>query len=149
MTTQTRRMNRGDLVEVGLLSGELGYPLDAAEALHRFEALSPEKHGLFVAEDSGHVVGWIHVSAEESLTDEPKSLIDALIVGETSRSRGIGRLLVAEAESWASARGHRTLRVRTRVTRERAHDFYRRAGFVLDKTQHVFDKNLAGGRKTL
>jgi hypothetical protein len=35
--------------------------------------------------------------------------------------------------------------VRTRVTRERAHNFYRRAGFILDKTQHVFDKAIGGG----
>ena len=140
-----RPMKREDLPAVARLSGELGYPLDAAEAKHRFDALSPSKHGLFVAEDDGRVVAWIHVSAEESLTDEPRSLIDALIVGEGVRSRGIGRLLVAEAESWADARGHRTLRVRTRVTRERAHNFYRRAGFELDKTQHVFDKSLAGG----
>ena len=138
-------MTREDLPDVARLSGELGYSLDAAEAQRRFDALTPEKHGLYVAEDDGRVVGWIHVSAEESLTDEPKSLIDALIVGEGVRSRGIGRLLVAEAESWAAARGHRTLRVRTRVTRERAHNFYRKAGFELDKTQHVFDKSLGGG----
>ncbi|HEY6931380.1 MAG TPA: GNAT family N-acetyltransferase [Thermoanaerobaculia bacterium] len=138
-------MTRDDLADVARLSGELGYPLDELEAKRRLEALSPERHALFVAEDGGRVVGWIHVSAEESLADEPKSLIDALIVGEGARSRGIGRLLVAEAESWASARGHRTLRVRTRVTRERAHNFYRKAGFALDKTQHVFDKSLGGG----
>jgi hypothetical protein len=32
--------------------------------------------------------------------------------------------------------------VRTRVTRERAHRFYEKAGFALTKTQHVFDKNV-------
>jgi GNAT superfamily N-acetyltransferase len=138
-------MTREDFADVGRLSGELGYPLDAAETQVRFDALTPEKHALYVAEDDGRVVGWIHVSTEETLTDEPRSLIDALIVDEGVRSRGIGRLLVAEAESWALGRGHRTLRVRTRITRERAHSFYRRAGFMLDKTQHVFDKRLAGG----
>jgi len=138
-------MTPEDLADVARLSGELGYPLDSAEARQRFDTLSPRKHGLFVAEESSQVVGWIHVSAEETLTDEPKTLIDALIVAASARSRGIGRLLVGEAEAWAAARGHQMLRVRTRVTRERAHSFYRKAGFALDKTQHVFDKNLGGG----
>lgn len=141
-----RPMKREDLPAVARLSGELGYPLDTAQGQRRLDALAPGKHGLYVAEDEGRVVGWIHVSAEETLTDEPRSLIDALIVDEGVRSRGIGRLLVAEAEAWAAARGHETLRVRTRVTRDRAHNFYRKAGFALDKTQHVFDKSLAKGR---
>lgn len=135
-------MTRDDLAAVARLSGELGYPLDAAQAQHRFDALSPEKHGLFVAEDDGRIVGWIHFSADESLADEPKTVIDALIVDENVRSRGIGRLLVAQGEAWAAQRGHRTLRVRTRITRERAHNFYKKSGFVLDKTQHIFDKTI-------
>ena len=137
-----RPMTREDLPAVGRLSGELGYPLDEAHAQQRFDALSPEKHGLFVAKDGGRVVAWMHVSVDESLTDEPKTVIDALIVDESVRSRGIGRLLVAQGEAWAAHRGHKTLRVRTRVTRDRAHNFYKRAGFVLDKTQHIFDKKL-------
>jgi len=137
-----RAMTQDDLADVARLSGELGYPVGAAEVRPRFEALSLEKHGLFIAEDTGRVVGWIHVSADESLTDEPKAVIDALIVDESLRSRGIGRLLVAQGEVWAAQRGHRTLRVRTRITRHRAHNFYKRCGFVLNKTQHIFDKNL-------
>jgi GNAT superfamily N-acetyltransferase len=135
-------MTPEDLGEVARLSGELGYPLDSSEALRRFQALSPSAHGLFVAEADHRVLGWIHVTAEETLTDEPKSVIDALIVDESTRSRGIGRRLVAEGETWAAARGHKTLRVRTRITRDRAHHFYRKAGFALDKTQHVFDKDV-------
>src|SRR5215831_2760936 len=73
---KTRPMAPDDLADVSRLSGELGYPLDAEEARRRFDALSPRKHGLYVAEDDGRVVGWIHVSVEETLTDEPKSLID-------------------------------------------------------------------------
>jgi len=137
-----RPMTPEDLADVARLSGELGYPLDAAEAQRRFDALASERHGLYVAEGDGRVVGWIHFSADESLADEPKTVIDALIVDENVRSRGIGRLLVAQGEAWAAQRGHRTLRVRTRITRERAHKFYRRAGFILDKTQHIFDKTI-------
>jgi GNAT superfamily N-acetyltransferase len=137
-----RAMTSEDLTDVARLSGELGYPLDSLQARRRFEALARDDHGLFVAEEGGRVVGWIHVSATPTLVDEAKTVIDALIVDESVRSRGIGRLLVARGEAWAAERGHRTLRVRTRITRDRAHQFYRKCGFELDKTQHIFDKNL-------
>jgi GNAT superfamily N-acetyltransferase len=135
-------MTSEDLTDVARLSGELGYPLDSGQAQRRFEALARGDHGLFVAEDGGRVVGWIHVSATPALVDEAKTVIDALIVDESVRSRGIGRLLVTEVEAWAARRGHKTLRVRTRVTRDRAHHFYQKCGFALDKTQHIFDKSL-------
>ena len=139
---KVRPMTPEDLPAVARLSGVLGYPLDSGQAQRRFDALVREDHGLYVAEDSGRVVGWIHVSAARTLTDEPKTVIDALIVDESVRSQGIGRRLVAQGETWAAARGHKTVRVRTRITRDRAHHFYRTCGFALDKTQHIFDKNL-------
>jgi len=141
MAARTRSMARTDLPDVARLSGELGYPLERTQAERRFEALSRSGHGLYVAEEGGRVIGWIHVTIEETLTDAPKTVIDALVVGEGSRSRGIGRLLVAQAEAWAIARGHKTLRVRTRITRDRAHHFYKKCGFALNKTQHVLDKD--------
>ena len=66
----------------------------------------------------------------------------ALVVGDGARNGGIGGDLLAAAESWAAGRGSRTLLVATRVTRNDAHRFYRRAGFALNKTSHVFEKPL-------
>ena len=140
-----RPMTREDLTAVARLSGELGYPVAEPAITQRFEELSSQDNGLFVAANSNTgVVGWIHVVSARTLTDEPMAEIDALIVDEAARSRGVGRELVRAAEAWAEAGGLRILRVRTRVTRERAHRFYEKAGFALTKTQHVFDKNLAG-----
>ena len=139
-----RPMTREDLPVVARLSGELGYPVAAPAIAQRFEKLSKDENGLFVAVGSDGVVGWIHVTSGETLTDEPMAEIDALVVDAAARSRGVGSELVAAAERWAAPRGHRTLRVRTRVTRDRAHNFYRKAGFTLNKTQHVFDKTIPG-----
>ena len=66
----------------------------------------------------------------------------ALVVGDGSRNRGVGKDLIHAAESWAAAHGCHTLMVATRVTREDAHRFYRREGYVLDKTSHIFEKPL-------
>ena len=35
--------------------------------------------------------------------------------------------------------------VRSRIARERAHRFYEREGYVLEKTSHVFRKPLVSG----
>jgi GNAT superfamily N-acetyltransferase len=145
-----RPMTADDLADVARLSGDLGYPIDAPQAAERFGRLSANReHGLFVAEEAGRVVGWIHVTRSETLTDAPLAEIDALIVDAQARSRGVGRRLVAAAETWAASRGHETLRVRTRITRDRAHNFYRKSGFTLNKTQHVFDKSIAGNMSDL
>jgi len=143
-----RPMTREDLPAVARLSGQLGYPVAEPAIAQRFEELSSGDNGLFVAADSNTgAVGCIHVVSARTLTDEPMAEIDALIVDEAARSRGVGRELVSAAEAWAQAHGLQTLRVRTRVTRERAHRFYERAGFALTKTQHVFDKNLTVGER--
>jgi ribosomal protein S18 acetylase RimI-like enzyme len=143
-----RPMTREDLPAVARLSGELGYPVAEPAIARRFEELSNDANGLFVAANSDDgVVGWIHVVSARTLTDEPMAEIDALIVEEAARSRGVGRELVLAAEAWAEAGGLATLRVRTRVTRERAHRFYEKAGFALTKTQHVFDKIVAAGKR--
>jgi GNAT superfamily N-acetyltransferase len=133
-------MTREDLPAVARLSGELGYPVHVAEIERRFDALGEEDNGLFVAANSEGVVGWIHVYSPRTLTDESMAEIEALIVDQSVRSQGIGGRLVSAAETWAASHRLRTLRVRTRVTRDRAHEFYRKSGFTLNKTQHVFDK---------
>jgi GNAT superfamily N-acetyltransferase len=47
------------------------------------------------------------------------------------------------AERWAIARGHRVLRLRSRVQREGAHRFYERLGYRIAKTSHTFQKQLS------
>jgi GNAT superfamily N-acetyltransferase len=69
--------------------------------------------------------------------------IAGLIVDESARGAGLGRDLVAAAGVWARARGCRVIRVRSNVVRERARAFYEREGFVVLKTQRVFEKTFA------
>ncbi len=66
-----------------------------------------------------------------------------LVVDDEHRSAGIGGALLEAAEAWALDRGCADLLVATRVTRERAHGFYRRHGYALLKTSHCFSRRLA------
>ncbi|MCL7971784.1 MAG: GNAT family N-acetyltransferase [marine benthic group bacterium] len=133
-----------DADAIARLSGELGYPTTAPDARRRlFDIKTSTNHAVMVAEDeSGTVVGWIHVFRSRRLGGEPFAELGGLVVTESLRGHGIGRRLVAEAEEWAEKREIATLRIRTRTTRNDARLFYEDLDFVLTKTQVVFERQL-------
>jgi GNAT superfamily N-acetyltransferase len=133
-----------DAEAIARLSGELGYPTTMADARRRlFDIKTSNNHAVMVAEDGkGTVVGWIHVFRSRRLGGEPFAELGGLVVTESLRGQGIGSRLVAEAEEWASKREIATLRIRTRTTRNDARLFYEDLGFVLTKTQVVFERQL-------
>ncbi len=134
-----RSAREDDIEEIAVLSGELGYPASTEDVARRWPkiATAPDQ-AVFVAEDAGAVIGWIHVFVAYRLESGPFTEIGGLVVGETHRGRGIGRLLCGEAGRWTRDCGCGALRVRTRVEREDTHRFYERVGFRRAKSQHVF-----------
>jgi Acetyltransferase (GNAT) family. len=88
------------------------------------------------------VIGWGHVGSRLLLESDPFAELLGLVVDARRRSGGVGARLVEEAERWAVARGHFTIRVRSNVIREDAHRFYFRSGYRLSKRQAVFTKDL-------
>lgn len=146
-------MSPADAEEVAALSGQLGYPAAAADIAARQAAIAaePERGVALVAEHAtaggGDVTrridGWAHVELRHTLVASPAAQLMALVVVDGERGRGVGRDLLLAAEAWAVARGAQTLTVATRITREDAHRFYRREGYELDKTSHIFTKPLA------
>jgi len=139
-----RRATPDDAEAIAHLSGELGYPTTATDARRRlFDIKTAEHHSVLVAEDpTGAVVGWIHVFRSPRLGGEPFAELGGLVVTEALRGQGIGSQLVAAAERWTAERGIATLRIRTRTTRNDARLFYEELGFVLTKTQVVFERQL-------
>jgi GNAT superfamily N-acetyltransferase len=135
----------GDVDAMADQSGQLGYPVEADELGRRLaEVTAHDDAAVLVATDArDRVVGWLHVELKRTLVSPLTAQIMALIVDERARGGGVGTELVAVADAWAAARGCQRLMVATRVTRERAHRFYLREGFSLDKTSHVFEKSLA------
>ena len=137
-------MTTSDVERVAALTSELGYPATAAQIAQRFARIDGQRQQIvFVAEDSGVVVAWLHVAAHPYLENDASAEILGLVVADGHRGHGIGRALVNTAEAWARAHHCATMRVRSRVARERAHAFYEREGFRRVKTQHCFEKPLA------
>jgi GNAT superfamily N-acetyltransferase len=132
-----------DAPALAALAGELGYLTSAEELLGRLAALHPTDAAVIVATDANDIpTGWCHVEMYRTLVEPKSALIMGLVIGDGHRSLGIGAELLAAAEGWARARGCRRLVVATRITRERAHRFYAREGYLVNKTSYFLAKPL-------
>jgi GNAT superfamily N-acetyltransferase len=140
-----RRMRLDDAAAVAGLTTELGYPVDATAQAQRIADLLEDtaNHAPFVAVDAGDLpIGWAHVMRQRYLEGDATAAIMGMVVGEGHRSEGIGAGLLAACEDWARGIGCRRMTVRSRITRERAHGFYRQHGYDIEKTSLVFRKSL-------
>jgi GNAT superfamily N-acetyltransferase len=138
-----REMKASDAADVAKLSTELGYPMTAEEVEDRLKEFAPmDNHAVFSASLEGRVVGWIDVGIVHHLQSPPCGEIGGLIVSGDYQGRGIGRMLVSAAEAWVAAKKVTRMLVRSRITREGAHEFYLRLNFSRVKTSAVFTKCL-------
>lgn len=140
-------MEVDDATAVAALAGQLGYPTtpDQIRQRHAVLAAAPDRGAVLVAVDAGsraEVIGWAHVELRDTLVAPATAQLMALVVADGARDRGVGRDLLRTAEAWARDHGCEALMVATRVTRTDAHRFYRREGYDLDKTSHIFLKPL-------
>lgn len=131
-----------DAVEIARLSTALGYPVPVASVRTALERLlGSECHLVVVAPDGdGGLQGWATVERRWTLESGESAELTGLVVDAGARRRGVGRALVARAETWAAAAGFDRLRVRTNVARLESHPFYEGIGFRRTKTQHVYEK---------
>ena len=141
---KVRLAREGDVPRLADLSCQLGYKATPEEVLRRLQQVAADPHhGLFVAESpEGCVIGWVNVEERRLIEIEPRAEINGLVVDETCRSRGAGRVLLEHAEQWARERKFRSVVLRSNVIRARAHAFYERLGYEVFKTQKVFRKPL-------
>ncbi len=145
-TVEIRAATLADVHRLAVLCGQLGYPATQEKVRQRLEQIQQdEDQAVFVAEEiGGEVVGWVHVFGRQLLVVDRHAELGGLIVAESHRGRGAGRLLMKQVEAWAQARGCETLYVRTNIVREGAHRFYEGIGYDLLKTSRVFLKKLGG-----
>jgi N-acetylglutamate synthase-like GNAT family acetyltransferase len=142
VTVSVRRATLDDAAALAALTGQLGYPVEADEQARRLAlVLASKRDAVFVAVNADdRVVGWTHIQQRLMLESSDQALIAGLVVDEAHRSAGVGLELLAAAEAWAAELGMGSVRVLSRVERERAHRFYMREGYRLVKTSRAFDK---------
>jgi GNAT superfamily N-acetyltransferase len=71
------------------------------------------------------------------------------VVERAHRRKGIGRLLMYEAEEWARLQGCSVVRLWSSSARTASHLFYEQLGYTNIKTQYSFIKSLKAGGQDL
>jgi GNAT superfamily N-acetyltransferase len=145
MTTAVsiRIARKSDADDVAHLTTELGYAVEPPVVRERLSRIlaRPDQRFL-VAEADGRTVGWLHAAIAEFVETDRFVLIAGLVVGESHRRRGIGRLLMERAEEWATEQSCPVVRLWSSSSRTQAHRFYERLGYTIIKTQYSFAKSL-------
>lgn len=103
----------------------------AYEAALAAIAASPDS-ALFVACDGEDVVGAFQLVLLHSIADRgrPRVKVEGVQVRDDQRSRGIGALMMARAETWARERAAVFIELVSNKKRADAHRFYERLGFA-------------------
>lgn len=85
---------------------------------------------LVAASGGGQRLGYVHARpGRDGVTDEPCGHVAIIALAEEVEGLGAAGKLMARAEDWARARGHRLLSLDVFATNRRALDFYARGGF--------------------
>ena len=138
-----REIELADAEAAAQLSAELGYPAEFSEMKQRIAVVnSSNDHVVYVACIANTLIAWIHVNIVHHLSSGAHGEIAGFIVSAQHRNAGVGRKLITRAEQWIADQGIPTVIVRSRTTREAAHRFYLREGYILTKTSAVFSKQL-------
>ena len=116
------------LMEVGGYGDLQVSPEQTEESLRKMA--DSGAYQVLLAEDEGQVVGLLSLSFRHTLFHRaPSALIDALVVEQGHRGRGIGQQLMAEAIERCRAAGCCEIEVSTERSNETAQEFYRQHGF--------------------
>ena len=120
-----------DGVGLSHLLDVLGYPCPPEEAAQRVLDLRDDStQTLLVAEQSGRLAGLVGCDLSYYLPLGAFTCrITALSVAEHAQRRGIGRLLMREAESLARSAGAVRIELTSAAHRDQAHAFYRACGY--------------------
>lgn len=113
------------------LAAELGYPMSEEDVRKRFETIRKQpEHKVVVAERDGKVVGLMSFHSLDLLYGTEKlGRITAIVVTESERGNGIGKMLVAKAEEFAREQGCKRIELTTNNRRVDAHMFYESLGY--------------------
>lgn len=88
------------------------------------------------------IAGVIHVEKYNVLYFPTMANILGIAVAADFRRQGIGSALLKRAEEWARENGVCSMRLNSGESRKQAHEFYRAQGYIDDKKQLRFIKEL-------
>jgi GNAT superfamily N-acetyltransferase len=129
------------LAQIGELLVAEGAAADAATMARRL-ALLPRQDRILMALEADRLLGFAHLRITRDLAAEEAAEVVAIVVRPEHRRRGVGRMLIAAAETWARQSGRARLLLRTNVVRTPAHAFYVALGYLEAATSIDFVRDL-------
>jgi len=98
-------------------------------------ALADEQVRFFVAEANGELVGHVHVVVRETppvpiLKPRRFAHIDEIVVKAAYRGHGVGRLLMEQAEAWATMNDATAIELGVYEFNQEAQEFYRNLDYI-------------------
>ena len=120
-----------DADDVAALLSALGYPCDTADAARRIATITAnDRQALVVARCGGMVCGLVAIDFMYYLPlGTTTCRITAMVVTPEAQGRGLGKLLLREAERRARTGGAARLEITSGSQRTEAHAFYRACGY--------------------
>jgi len=114
--------------------GIFEYKKDKQELYFKFlkKQMRRRNAGVFVAELGGNVVGHVMVQANKLppiYVHEREAYVCEIVVDERYRGRGIGTMLLGEAEWWARKKGLYSISLFVHTGNRTAFAVYRKSGF--------------------
>ena len=141
---EIRRAEISDAKVIYKLTLQLGYlsNLEVTESnIERMLSLSD--YDLVVATDESHqVIGWMSLLIRCRIEDLPFLEVAALVVDETARGKGAGKLLMSYATSFAQKHRLSFVGLYSNKNRSHAHSFYESIGYSKAKESFFFKKEV-------
>jgi GNAT superfamily N-acetyltransferase len=133
-----RRATADDAERLATLLTDEGYPAGATDLAARIARFAGDASRVVVAEAAGEVIGFIafHIVPRFE-TDDRFVRIVTVVVDPGVRERGVGRLLMAEAERVAREDGAAYLEITAGHHRPEARQLYETLGYDASLTTYL------------
>jgi ribosomal protein S18 acetylase RimI-like enzyme len=136
-----REISSEDYAGIYPLNLDLGYDFPAEKIQNRINCILSGTHDkIFIAEQDGLILGYIHISPYELIYEDSLLNILGVVVKKEYRRTGIGTQLLVHAESYGKAHGYKGIRLVSGIDRTDAHHFYISHGYTNRKDQKNFIK---------
>jgi len=137
-TIALRPATTADAERIAALFTEEGYPAGPSDIVARLERFSSPFSTVSVAESGGEVLGFVAVHLLPRFEhDDRIARVLALVVDAGVRERGVGHLLMAEAERIAAAAGAAFIEVTAGHHRPDARRLYETLGYEGSVTAYL------------
>ena len=129
-TVTIRPATDADADAIAALFTDEGYPAGPSDIVERLTRFASAHSRVLVAEHDGTVLGFVAIHALPRFEHDDRIVrILALVVDAGARERGVGRALMAEAESIAAELGAAFIEITAGHHRPDARRLYESAGY--------------------